>query len=151
MTGISTNTIDLFKNDLFLLGDFMDFICGNVLGEGCSRIVYEFNPNPNYVIKIDKSNDFHNVSEWDVWTNIDAEIKKFLAPCVQISSCGRVMLQQKTTPIKIKQFPVEIPEFITDIKLDNWGMLKGRPVCHDYANHNLYARKQELIIHNMPL
>jgi len=140
--GVSVHTefIDLFKNDWFLLSDFADMFVGSSIGMGCSRSVFDFNLNPNWVVKIDRSGYFDNVTEWDIWNNFKDNplYSKFLAPCHRISSCGRILIQQKTYPITKEQLPGEIPDFITDIKIQNWGMIGDRAVCHDYANHAFF-------------
>ena len=132
----------MFEDDWFLLSDFADFFLGAQVGEGQSRVVYEFRLNPKWIVKIDKSGQFNNVSEWDVWHNIklvDPEAAKFLAPCIHLSSCGRIMIQERTKPIKKEQLPDLVPEFLTDLKIQNWGLIGKRPVCHDFANHKIYS------------
>ena len=141
---VSTDFMNMFANDWFLLSDFADFFCGDIVGEGTERSVYEFRLDPSMVIKIDRSRQFSNVSEWDVWTNVShhyPDYAKYLAPCVHISSCGRVMLQMKTTPVERDKLPESIPAFFTDYKIQNWGMLEDRVVCHDYANHTFFSNK----------
>ncbi len=141
---INTETIGLFKNDWLLLSDFIDMWCAESIGTGTQRDVYQFRYNKSLVVKIDKTNGvyFANVAEWDIWTQAkeNKDISKWLAPCVQISNAGKVMLQVKTTPIKdISLLPKKIPAFLCDTKIQNWGMLKGVPVCHDYANNRLFS------------
>lgn len=146
MTGITTNFIDLFKEDIFLLGDFTDFFCGNRIGEGCSRSVFEYRIDQRYVVKIDRTNKFDNVAEWDIWNNLkDGPYGKYLAPCLSISSCGRVMLQRRTIPVKASQLPDKIPVFFADTKLQNWGRIGKNIVCHDYANHSFYSGGTSMI------
>lgn len=149
MTGITTNFIDLFKDDQFLLGDLTDFFIGDSIGHGCSRSVYEYRIDPRFVVKIDRTNLFNNVAEWDIWHSLkDTEHGKFLAPCLSISSCGRVMLQRRTRPVKFAQLPKEIPSFFFDTKLQNWGKLGKNIVCHDYANHGFYSGNFDLVSAN---
>lgn len=146
MTGITTNFIDLFKQDSFLLGDFTDFFCGDRIGEGCSRSVYEYRIDTRYVVKIDRTNLFNNVAEWDIWQSLkDSDHGKYLAPCLSLSSCGRVMLQRRTHSIKFSQLPDKIPAFFADTKLQNWGRIGKNIVCHDYANHAFYAGGNRMV------
>lgn len=139
--------LELFQNDWFLLSDFGDFICGDFIGEGNSRIVYNFKIDDRYVIKIDKGGHFDNVSEWDLYHNIKhhhPEHLKILAPCHRISSCGRILLQRKTTPVKIQDLPAQVPDFLVDRKIQNWGKIGKQIVCHDYANHSMYNKETKL-------
>lgn len=137
---VHTDFVDLFKNDWFLLSDFADMFVGETIGVGCSRSVFDFNLNPNWVIKIDRSGQFDNVTEWEIWSNYKhlPEYSKFLAPCHHLSSCGRILIQQKTYPVTKEQLPTEIPDFLMDFKIQNWGMIGDRAVCHDYANHRFF-------------
>lgn len=140
MTGVTTNFIDMFKEDIFLLGDFADFFCGDVIGQGETRSVYEYKIDPRFVIKIDRGGCFNNVAEWDIWNNLkNTPHGNFLAPCISISSCGRIMMQRRTTPAHIEKMPKSIPSFFTDTKLQNWGRLGNLIVCHDFANHKFYT------------
>lgn len=139
---IHTDTLNIFKNDWLMLSDFIDFFCGDFIGEGTKRTVYEFKLNKKLVVKIDRSNgEFYNVSEWDIWHNIKECHPKaagFLAPCLNISNAGKILTKLRTTPIKKEQLLKKIPAFLGDTKIQNWGMLDKRIVCHDYANHFLY-------------
>lgn len=139
---VNLEFLKLFENDWFLLSDFTDFFVGAMIAEGNSRSVFEFRLNPKLVIKIDRSSHFDNIAEWDIWHGMKDkhhEAARFLAPCVNISSCGRVMLQERTKPINREQLPDKIPSFLEDYKIQNWGLIGKRPVCHDYANHKLFA------------
>lgn len=143
---ISTEFIDLFKNDWFLLSDLSDLFIGNFIANGSSRSVYHYNMNNNWVVKIDRSANFNNVSEWDIWHNMkDTKAAKYLAPCHHISSCGRVMLQSKTKPVTIEMMPKRIPAFFADTKVDNWGRIGNNIVCHDYANHAFFTDNTSLV------
>lgn len=141
--GINLEFLKLFQNDWHLLSDFSDFFVGDLIGQGSERSVYEFRLNKDLVIKIDTGGNFANVSEWDVWNNVkeDKQLAAFLAPCRNISSCGRILLQEKTKPVTLKDVPLEIPDFFSDVKIQNWGWLNKRVVCHDYANHSFFSCK----------
>jgi hypothetical protein len=56
-----------------------------------------------------------------------------------LSPRGFWLIQAKTTPLKGKDFPKRIPAIFADTKDTNWGMYKGRPVCHDYGNNSVYT------------
>jgi hypothetical protein len=84
--------------------------------------------------------DFANVTEWRNYIN-NKEWKflaDFLAPCEAINQTGEILIQQKTAPLKRGEAPKEIPSIFTDTKKSNWGMLNGKPVCHDYAFMPIY-------------
>jgi len=133
--------LSLFQKDWHLLADFSDFFVGDQIGKGTERLVYEFRLNKDLVIKIDTGGNFANVSEWDVWNNVkdDKVLSQFLAPCRNISSCGRILLQERTKPVILNDVPLEIPDFFSDVKIQNWGWLNKRVVCHDYANHTFFS------------
>lgn len=150
MVNIDSAEVDLFKNDWFLLPDMFDFLCGANINVGTYRSVYNCSLDPRYVVKVerpvDKSFNFNNVTEFDIWSNIKAnhkEYAKFLAPCSRISGCGRLLLMEKTMPVKAEELPKMIPYFLCDTKLINWGKLGRRVVCHDYGNHRFYSAIQK--------
>lgn len=147
-TRVTTEFLNLFVNDWFLLSDFADFFVGDLISRGHARSVYQYAHSPGYVIKIDMSGQFNNVSEWDIWHNTkeNKDISKFLAPCIRLSSCGRVMLQKKTIPVKLEELPTEVPAFLSDLKLENWGKIGKNVVCHDYANHKFFTYGSELVV-----
>ncbi len=120
--------INPVRADVFMM------LCGERIGEGAARVVYECAYDPMMVVKIEaKSGSFQNVLEWNMW--LDAEsiphAAQWLAPCVKISPCGIVLIQKKTTPAK--KYPEQIPEWLTDTKRTNYGMIGKMFVCHDYG------------------
>lgn len=146
-TTVTTEFVNHFVNDWFLLSDFTDMFVGGLIAHGNSRSVYDYRLNKNYVIKIDRSGQFDNVSEWDIWHNLKdkPEVAKFLAPCIHISSCGRVLIQRKTKPVKSEDLPEQVPAFFHDLKLQNWGKIGKNVVCHDYANHSFFTMGMDLV------
>lgn len=117
-----------------LLMSCLDLLCGNYIGCGIAREVYVYAMDPKYVIKIDNSEDAsHNFNEFNVWSNVVDQPKysKWFASILWSSSDHRIMIQRRTNPIK--QLPKEVPSFLTDIKLDNFGKIGNQLVCHDYA------------------
>lgn len=141
---INLDFLKMFETDWHLLADFSDFFCGDCLGKGSARNVYEFRLNPKLVIKIDTTKDFHNVAEWDNYTNIvhfHPKMARWFAKPFNISSCGRVLLMERTElglKLDSKLLPKEIPAFFMDFKVENWGILNGKAVCHDYANLRMF-------------
>lgn len=137
---VNIEFLELFKNDWFLLADMADMFIGEYIATGNSRVVYEFTMDPKYVVKIDKSGHFDNVAEWDIWNNIPKDLNKWFAPCLRISQCGRLLIQERTTPVTLEELPKEIPAFFQDFKLQNWGKIGDDIVCHDYANHKFFSK-----------
>ena len=115
--------------------DFNKLIIGKKIGQGQYRQVYEYLPDPKLVIKFGTHDtNFSNIHEWSIWNSIkDTKMSKWFAPVLKISDYGAVLIMVRTTPL-IK-LPAKIPNFMSDTKLENWGLLNGRPVVHDYGNH----------------
>ena len=127
------NLSDMENEDLFNL------MCGKVLGRGAYRTVYSCPIREDWVVKLDTCENFSNICEYQIYRELqDTPIGKWLAPVRWVSAKGMWLIQDKTEPIQRKQMPKKIPSLFADIKLDNWGMLKGRPVCHDYGNNYVY-------------
>lgn len=139
-----TSTYDEVMDDIRKGGtmsvDFAAMFLGQVIGVGASRTVFENKLDRSTVIKVEqRSRSFHNVAEWDTWHNFEGtEIEKWLAPILDISPCGIYLIQRRTTPASVKDYPEKIPSFFTDNKYGNWGLYEDRLVCHDYANSKLY-------------
>lgn len=126
--------------------DTWSILCGDRLGFGVARTVFACRLNPDYVLKIETGGrSFQNVLEWETWKIAEYAPKQalWLAPCISISTCGTVLVQRRTTPARAAEMPKSVPNWLTDVKLDNWGILDGRPVCHDYGYpNNLIAWRQ---------
>lgn len=117
--------------------DFFDLMCGEYLGGGCGREVYVCRVDPDFVVKIETGvGRFQNPMEWRVWQEMcDKPEGNWLAPCVSISPNGAVLIQRRTDPLRkreMKKYP-KLPNFLGDIKMDNFGILGGKLVCHDYG------------------
>lgn len=154
MVTIGTREVELFDNDFNLLGDFFDFFCGELIGVGSFRTVYSYRINPKWVVKIANrrpdSGRFDNVVEFDLYYNIKVHhphLLKYLAKPLYLSSCGRVMIMEKTKPLGPKdKIPKRIPAFIADVNERNWGKIGSRIVCHDYGNNNLYKNMNTKLV-----
>ena len=131
--------------------DAFNLLCGKLLGEGIHRKVFECKLRPDLVVKVEFETEyrpFSNVLEQCFW-NDHADYKKvadWLAPCEYLSPDGRILLQRRARPLNDDDvLPDQVPVFLTDVKLDNFGMLDGRLVCVDYArtipNPSLRTRK----------
>lgn len=120
---------------------------GKRIGQGESRKTYVFLPDDRYVLKWEPKphrTGFSNISEWQAWLNTahTPELKKWLAPCVTITTDGVILVQERCErlrdhPDNKKDYPKEIPNVFVDVKRDNWGKLKGRFVCFDYPYFQL--------------
>ena len=115
--------------------DLRSLCLGDKLGNGISRNVYVWLPNPKYVVKVeDRGGYFQNTGEWELWGRASGKLKKWLAPCKSISGCGIFLIQKRTYPTHEKLLPKKVPSILTDLKEENFGHLEnGRLVCHDYG------------------
>lgn len=126
-----------------ILADMRSLICGEKISSGAFREVFEHAYNPRWVVKVQLEDDgrgpfFCNAVEWELWNEVrNTDFKKWFAPCHHISQFGLVLIQEKCEPILKKNFPTEMPDIFADIGLNNWGILKGQPVCFDYGITNL--------------
>lgn len=111
-------------------------LCGDLIGRGSARETYHCRANSSYVIKIEtKGGSFQNVAEWDTWSWLNGgPMAKWLAPCEYISPCGLILMQRKVEPVRCGELPKRLPEFLCDLKPENFGMMDGRFVCCDYGN-----------------
>jgi len=120
----------------FIHKEFFNCLIGKKIARGMSRTVYAFSANSSMVVKIEEGvKSFQNVREWEYWQEIkDSPAKKWFAPCLYISPCGSVLIQERVLPLERKKYPKKIPHFITDTKYENFGLLDGKFVCCDYGN-----------------
>lgn len=116
--------------------DFFRTITSKLIGTGYSRRVYDCVLNKNVVIKIEKGDyNFDNITEYKIWSvaRNNENYAKWLAPCLWISPCGRVLIQERT--YLTDRLPKQIPVWLYDTHQHNFGRLKNDQfVCHDYAN-----------------
>jgi hypothetical protein len=112
-------------------------ITGAELGRGQSRTTYVYAVTPEYVVKVETdAGDFQNVLEWEMWQTVkDTEHARWFAPCVLISGNGSILIMRRTEPVPVCLLPKSLPDFLCDFKPDNYGLLNGKVVCHDYGKH----------------
>lgn len=116
-----------------VLRDWMGAALGQPLGDGIGRKVFVYELNPRYVIKIERSG-FQNVIEWEIWSAIkDTAWAKWFAPARHISGFGSILLMERTLPAPRSAYPKRVPTFLGDLKYSNFGLLRGKLVCHDYG------------------
>lgn len=110
-------------------------LCGDLIGEGSARKVYQLRTNAAYIIKIETGGQsFQNVSEWETWLWVRATaLEKWFAPCEMISPCGLLLVQRKVAPLRDSELPPKLPAFLCDLKRENFGLFDKRIVCCDYG------------------
>jgi hypothetical protein len=117
--------------------EMFNFVCGDFIGGGCSREVFQYALDENFVVKIEQDSRGHNWLEWNLWNMVRwTEHKKWFAECTWISTGGRILIQRKTSPLNkkpINKVPDDIPKYLTDIKPSNFGWIGNQLTCHDYA------------------
>lgn len=120
--------------------DLVDLVCGPEIGRGVYRTVFECRLRHDLVIKHDNRGNHSNVLEYTMWQELaDTPIGKWLAPVEWLSDDGIWLVQRKTELIRPSELPSKVPAIFCDLKLDNWGLLDGHPVCHDYGNSMLFS------------
>ncbi len=122
-------------NRLTQFEDLESIIVGKALGIGIHRKVAVFLPGTNKVIKIAEECPNINVLEDEIWQMVkDTNIAKWFAPCVAISPCGIYLIQERAETRPKSEYPKMIPNFFSDLKYANYGWIKGKFVCVDYAS-----------------
>ena len=127
----------------FRYREMRSLVLGPKLGEGSARKVYLCRMNPEYVVKVEMGGcSFQNVAEWDIWNWVrGGSLEKWFAPCEMISTCGSILVQRRTEPVRSAELPKRVPEFLTDLKVENFGMFNGRIVCFDYGTVSSCIRR----------
>lgn len=135
---------DLITGAQTVVRDTLGLLVGEKLGFGCYREVFALPWSPRHVLKLESgAGSFHNALEWEVWREMkDGKWSGYFAPCEAISANGAALLMARTKPITKFPTGLTIPSFFQDVKPENFGLLKGRIVCHDYSIN-------ELIRHNL--
>lgn len=125
--------------------DMVNSLCGQHLGDGVFRSVYEYQLDHNYVIKLEGTSTNCNLVEYLVWEEVQgligpkAWVKDWFAPVKWISPNGRILVMKKTHK-KDKPKPDKVPRFLWDVKEDNFGWIGNKYVCHDYGQfYNMIA------------
>ena len=120
-------------------------MCGESIGRGMSREVFECKLRPDLVVKTEStSGRFQNVVEWETWQRVkDTPFAVHFAPCHSISPCGSVLVMTRTRPAGVDEFPKLMPAFLCDFKRTNYGVIvekngSRRLVCHDYGTNLLF-------------
>ena len=121
-----------------VITDMVNSLCGQHLGDGLYRSVYEYQLDHNYVIKLEGASTNCNLVEYLMWEEIKglcndlAWVKEWFAPVKWISPNGRVLVMRKTVQ-KNRPRPDKVPKFLWDVKANNFGWIGNKFVCHDYG------------------
>jgi len=117
-----------------------NLLCGDKIGTGMSRTVFECVLLPNYVVKVETDScRFQNILEYETWNIVKwTEASRWFAECRWISPNGKILIQEKTRPPADHELVEKVPIWFTDLKRSNWGMVRtnGKKeylVCHDYG------------------
>lgn len=111
-------------------------IFGRKISNGSSRDVYEYLPDPTKVIKIEMdAGSFQNIIEATIWRELaETKFAKYFAPVRYLSDNGLYLVQDRCDVINDKRrMPEKLPHFMTDRKMQNYGLLDGGIVCFDYG------------------
>ena len=118
-----------------------NLLCGEKIGQGMSRTVFECKLLPNYVVKVEPDlGHFQNIAEWLIWQEvIGTPASRWFAECKWLGDNGKILIQERTRPPAPKEFEAKVPVWFTDLKRTNWGMAQTNKegkqylVCHDYG------------------
>lgn len=130
--------------------DMLDILCGEKVGEGNTRIVFDCNLMPGYVVKIEKDITSHdNTMEYEMWYSVkhQPEKAKWLAEVKWLSNNGRILIQKKAKKItdrNKKNIPSEVPAFLSDMKFENYGFIGKQFVCFDYAFSGMLCMSESM-------
>jgi len=125
-----------------VLEDAFSLLCGELIGEGSTRRVFECKIRPDLVVKVEEAEyrNFANVVEQKLFDDTQhiKKLSQWLAPCEFLSPDGRVLLQKKCDPVPSGfKLPEKLPHFLCDLKRENFGIFEGRLVCIDYAIYDV--------------
>jgi hypothetical protein len=137
-----------------LFEDAFNIMCHTKLGSGAYRDVFLCRIDNTKVVKVERDDScwrkFHNVLEAQFWSDnqYNDAVAKWLAPIDYVSPDGFLLVQPRCEAVpEGYKLPDKLPAFLTDLKRENFGLLKGKLVCLDYAltirNPVLRLRKVE--------
>lgn len=100
--------------------------CGDYLGSGGNRRVYVHIDQPEWVIKVCKDRPVYqdqNIVEFNNWQDLKHidDMARWLAPCIEISACGRYLVQCRGRPVPLSSIKIhDIPHWIQKLPDFNW-------------------------------
>jgi hypothetical protein len=118
-----------------------NLLCGEKIGKGMSRTVFECALLPGCVVKVEEDGHrFQNIMEWQTWCIVShTKASRWFAQCKWISPNGKLLIQERTRPPAPQDYLPRVPIWFTDTKRTNWGMAATKDpnkqllVCHDYG------------------
>lgn len=133
--------------------DLVTSICGDFIGSGATRSVFNYNLDDRFVVKIEPLNSNCNMVEYLIWEEVKGLmgelewVKNWFAPVQWISPNGRVLVMRKTKPHDWKKDrPEKVPKFLWDVKPENFGWIGKNYVCHDYGQfYNMIKYRKKLV------
>lgn len=125
--------LDFDKTSVPAMKEFLECFVGKLIARGTTREVFECKFDKSVVIKVQRAFQTQNAVEVATWKRVEdtPSVAKWFAPVLGYSSSMRVIVQRRTMPL-LKP-PARIPEFLTDRKVQNYGMIGKQVVCHDYG------------------
>ena len=138
----TVNMLEEITRDARINRSALEFICDTFIGQGVARAVFTYRLDKELVVKISTSRNYiQNIREFEFWRAISVYnpelCKKWLAPCIDISDDGLILIQKRTRPYPStegKKRPKKIPIFLTDTSPDNFGWIDDNYVAHDYGS-----------------
>lgn len=138
---MDNSDLKLITDDIVLNVDLLSMLVGEKIGQGQSRMVFQHNVDPDKVVKLACNGDgvLANSIEWTIWQEVQglkgplAWVKDWFCPVHRLSGNSNVIVMSKTAPVRLEEMPKEVPTFLSDIHMANFGWLDGRVVCHDYG------------------
>lgn len=136
--------VDVIGHDPAVKDSALCILVGEKIGSGVFRDVYAVNGRPDVVLKLEeRGGEFCNVMEWKLWTDAQGTpAEKWLAPCLDLSGLGgKALTMRRAEPMTEAVWrDLRVPAFCGDLKIDNWGLIDGQPVCTDYAHSRVLIR-----------
>ena len=119
----------------FRWNEAKSILCADKIGEGQNRKVYVCRLDPDWVVKLEpRGTHFQNIEEWRAWWWAEGTPKaRWLAPCRFISPCGFILMQRRVTPMRNGERPKRLPDWLGDLKPENFGVMDGKVVACDYG------------------
>lgn len=116
--------------------ELINLVCKKLIATGSTRRVFQCF-DESLVVKVEiHDHVFANISELLLYNGLNGTPHiKWLAPIVDISENGKFMFMKKTEPLPDDKAVWMLPEFLADLKRENFGLYEGKIVAHDYANH----------------
>ncbi len=146
---------------------------GQLIGEGRHRKVYEYLPDNNWVVKVNKlviilkdmsqyihsTEDDANSAEYFYYRLLKTQnLHHFLCEC-KYDTFGNFLMKKIKVPAKSGEY--EVPAILGDLSNVNLGMVENQITCLDYSwffnntgrtveikDNVMYHRKDETIIQN---